>query len=1175
MLNAQSSSPAPEWFASYQTNLPLLLHTLRNAGWPIGTDTLLNVKQLLLRLQAMAQLPATPVQLSAYLQPLLCSSAEQQQEFASLYHGWCNLWYGQANTERADSPQTNLLQENTPSVDEHLVIKKRGSSPLFDFSDEQKQRWSRGIAAGLLSVFILLVGVYLGLPTRETTIPDSYTRSKQSAPEFSDDEKQQNDALNIPIQPVPLRRDVELPGLQPLNLSPLNLSPEAEQQLALYQQLFRWLPVAIISALFVIYYLRRRYYLNKHKADKNSPLQYLAATRHRLQPFAWLNLSGALAKGGVAPTRRYHIPKTVQASLRQGGLFKPIFAMKKRKVTLLVLVDRRHRDDMQSDLASLLVTQLRAEGLQVEDYEFNRDPRFLVSREWVSREQNASGKRQRLLPLQRVLNWHRESHVVLVGDGHALFHPFKGELFTWSKQAFGAMRHKMLLSTTHQPWGSAEVALSRQLGFHIAPFSSEGMQVLSSFMLKQHAQLAASLEPTHSGVNQSGLWFLQGASNAFYLPPLIRANYDQWLSSAPPSDYDFEQLLQELLFYYRRDGVELIAACALYPEVLPKLTHILNTQLFVNETARKKEQRLLRLNPLPWFRFGYLPDYLRKDLINWFPEDRLKQVVNGFEAIFKQLSPTANPNAALAGFARAQEKPAFNLRRWLRYMPEHTHWADRIFVDTLLQFRPARWQWFVPAKLAKLLRGGTSRPRIYRKYWAISSAMLLALAGWFSGNALWNGVVKGYSEAQLLAQMQQQASKESGQVQVQVFTTGSTQQATENKSTQHMAQTISAQLHALGYDVTTGVNGDAQPASGNLLQQNTLIYTSQHQAAAAHIAQVTQRLAYNGLNWQLQLTESPNNPAQNNTIQLHLRMPPATGSVFSDALTHPLPPGFSVDLPTATARTDTTNNDAPESVTETEQAGSVPEPTMVLIPAGEFLMGSTQQEVEQRLADQDETPQHKVNIQAFYMSATEVTFAQYAAFANATGREMPDDEGWGQGERPVMNVSWRDATAYTQWLSQQTGKAYRLPSEAEWEYAARAGTTTAFSTGECLDGNQANINDRYSFGDCKKNDIYLQQTAPVASYPPNAFGLYDMHGNVREWTADCWHSNYNNAPTDGSAWLAAEAESDGTSSKACERYSVRGGSRDYFPQFARSANRYRFNLNGTYNSVGFRVARTN
>jgi len=301
MLNAQSSSPAPEWFDSYQANLPLLLHTLRNAGWLIGTDTLLNVQQLLLRLQAMAQLPATPAQLSAYLQPLLCS-----REFASLYHGWCNQWYGQSITEGADSPRTNSLQENaTPSVSVQLVIKKLGSSPLFDFSDAHKQLWLRGIAAALLSIVILLVGVYLGLPEQPTKSaePESVTSTNSQEdddstnPNHTDEPpassaanppsdkpetvvtkpqsletsenageterpspetkkpipQEQNEspskppsnltnapsaeALSIPIQPVPLRQ-----GLQTLILS-----PEAEQQLALYQQLFRWLPVVIIG----------------------------------------------------------------------------------------------------------------------------------------------------------------------------------------------------------------------------------------------------------------------------------------------------------------------------------------------------------------------------------------------------------------------------------------------------------------------------------------------------------------------------------------------------------------------------------------------------------------------------------------------------------------------------------------------------------------------------------------------------------------------------------------------------------------------------------------------------------------------------------------------------------------------------------------------------------------
>ncbi len=179
-------------------------------------------------------------------------------------------------------------------------------------------------------------------------------------------------------------------------------------------------------------------------------------------------------------------------------------------------------------------------------------------------------------------------------------------------------------------------------------------------------------------------------------------------------------------------------------------------------------------------------------------------------------------------------------------------------------------------------------------------------------------------------------------------------------------------------------------------------------------------------------------------------------------------------------------------------------PTMVYLPSGSFQMGSNE-------AD-NEKPIHTVNIQQFAMGQSEVTFAQWDACYNAGGcSEKADDEGWGRGNRPVINVSWNDAQEYTKWLSQKTGKSYRLPSESEWEYAARAGSRTKYSWGDSISCSQA----RYVYFDCDSNS-----TKPVKFYDKNAFGLYDMHGNVWEWIEDKWHDNYNGAPTDGSAWTS-------------------------------------------------------
>ena len=228
-------------------------------------------------------------------------------------------------------------------------------------------------------------------------------------------------------------------------------------------------------------------------------------------------------------------------------------------------------------------------------------------------------------------------------------------------------------------------------------------------------------------------------------------------------------------------------------------------------------------------------------------------------------------------------------------------------------------------------------------------------------------------------------------------------------------------------------------------------------------------------------------------------------------------------------------------------------PEMVVIPAGTFTMGSPSDE-EGRW--DDEGPQREVRVERFALGRTEVTFAQYDACVDAGGcAERPNDRGWGRGERPVINVSWEDAQAYVDWLSDATGEAYRLPSEAEWEYAARAGTTTRFAFGDEISPAEANFS---------RN---VGGTWEVGSGAANDWGLFDMHGNVWEWIEDCWHDNYEGAPRDGSAWLQSH---DGD----CWRRVVRGGSWIYEPELLRSAFRLRYGRDIRNHFLGFRVART-
>ena len=267
-------------------------------------------------------------------------------------------------------------------------------------------------------------------------------------------------------------------------------------------------------------------------------------------------------------------------------------------------------------------------------------------------------------------------------------------------------------------------------------------------------------------------------------------------------------------------------------------------------------------------------------------------------------------------------------------------------------------------------------------------------------------------------------------------------------------------------------------------------------------------------------------------------------------------------------------------------------PELVMVPGGEFLMGSDRRDDE---SGDDERPRHRVTVGGFALGVHEVTRDEYAAFVAATGRGSGDgcavfnDDGdrWEArreaswlspgypqaGDHPVVCVNWADAQAYVEWLSEETREEYRLPSESEWEYAARAGTTTRRHWGDdpddgCAYANGADQTAKRRFDgwtgavDCTDGVVWM---SPVGAYGANLFGLHDMLGNVSEWVEDCWHDDYADAPRDGSAW---------TRGGDCGRRVLRGGSWDQDPRYVRSASREWFVAEYRHASNGFRVART-
>lgn len=224
-------------------------------------------------------------------------------------------------------------------------------------------------------------------------------------------------------------------------------------------------------------------------------------------------------------------------------------------------------------------------------------------------------------------------------------------------------------------------------------------------------------------------------------------------------------------------------------------------------------------------------------------------------------------------------------------------------------------------------------------------------------------------------------------------------------------------------------------------------------------------------------------------------------------------------------------------------------PEMIKLPSATYFRGDN-------AGDDDERPAMPINIKAFSIGSQEVTFKQYDQFCDDKNLTRPDDQEWGRGSRPVVNVSWIDAIAYTNWLSKKTGKIYRLPTDAEWEYAARADTKTQYWWGNKTGIAMANCADCSSLWSGEK-------TAPVGRFPANAFGLYDTAGNVFEWVQDCYHNTFEHASIDGSA----------IDKLGCGKRVIRGGAWSFPAKECRSANRWRDFPTRRSDDTGFRVVR--
>lgn len=274
---------------------------------------------------------------------------------------------------------------------------------------------------------------------------------------------------------------------------------------------------------------------------------------------------------------------------------------------------------------------------------------------------------------------------------------------------------------------------------------------------------------------------------------------------------------------------------------------------------------------------------------------------------------------------------------------------------------------------------------------------------------------------------------------------------------------------------------------------------------------------------------------------------------------------YQFDVVTLNAQGQETKREQRQAEYFTKDLGSGITLDMVAIPGGKFLMGSPEDEGQRY---DYESPQHEVTVSAFFMGKYPITQAQWRAVAalEQVNRELYPDSSFFKGDNlPVEQISWYEAVEFCDRVSKYTNRHYRLPSESEWEYACRADTTTPFDFGETITSDLANYDAESTYADKPKGKS-VGQTTPVDNFKfPNAFGLYDMHGNVWEWCYDHWHKNYKGAPNDGSAWIDNLNENDNKSRL------LRGGSWNDYAGYCRSACRNRFEPVSRDYDVGFRV----
>ncbi|MCP4699538.1 MAG: SUMF1/EgtB/PvdO family nonheme iron enzyme [Gammaproteobacteria bacterium] len=1153
-------------------DLHRLVERLRHAGYRAGLGDLRAIEQLILGLDGC--LPEIE-RLRGMLGAVLCRSEREQKNFPEHFDAWLaegagrKLWpeSGKGDGHDVSEEAASYIPSSPPvsSIPPRPSTSPRPSTPPHPSTSPHPSypRTRVSILLLLLALAAGLLACYNGLLPcpREGTPKQIEPSSSVKPPEITPPEITPPEVTPPKVTPpkvMPPEKtspEVTPPEVTPPEVtppektSPEKTSPEVTPpevtlpektppEKTLPQEMPRdkksleeppqaknlwhaWLPWVIFPLLPLILWLGMqrlaRLYLRRRLSVAPPDLKKLnvdAATHGLFQSAALAGLAQQLRRHQAEESSRLDLPATVKKTVRNIGWFTSVSAREQRRPEYLALIDRASLADQQTRLINALLDRLEAEDVILSRWYFEGDPRYCYPAPdaWTSHTLAELGARY---PGRRLL---------LFSPGHGLIDPLDGRPAAWLAQ-FSPWPQRVLFSLEPPgQWKYLQKLLDRE-DLLVAPAGETG--------------LAAFLERL-----QTGSWQHRD-KNAPPFPPLLAHDAEIFLERRPPPPAEIDLLLRQLRDFLDPDGCAWLAACAVYPELHWQLTLRLGEGLNVFD-----ENRLARLTVLPWLRRNFLPDWLRAALIKKLtvPQRwRTRQILR--EVLESAAAPDQTKNLALE--VSEQRAPRGS--------------STGIFVD----FFAGRLATPVP----EALRGARLLPRrALRGFFLLF--FLLALAASLDYRGLRDFYSNWLTDIWPPKVEKPEIKPISGEISFRILPP----EAEQRVRLRFLEADGKAGRAALSYRacVESPVSqGKAKNACRVRLLTGDwrLVAESPGYQTATRSVRVEAGVFFALGDWEMKpeerdpvaqyrLTVKPDPPEAKVSLPEYsqpyrpdMRLPQGVYAVEVSF------PGYktkrlNVLLDQDTVREMALDREVPPlkfpSFRDPFKDGSGQGPEMIQLPGGIFRMGDIQGE---SIWD-DEKPVHQVTLSRFAIGKYEVTFEEYDRFAKAAGRQKPGDRGWGRGRRPVINVSWEDAAAYAKWLSKQTDQTYRLPTEAEWEYAARASSDTTYWQGNEMGSNRAN----YQNSDSKDSFDY---TAPVGSFDSNAFGLYDTMGNVLEWTGDWYDERY----------YATSPKTNPLGPDTGSSRVVRGGSWGNIARNCRSAVRSRGSPGSRNGYLGFRLAR--